>query len=288
MATTTFTTFLTKVRNHMGDNLSGTTTSAGNANKKTFIDSNMAKYEDDYFGGGNENVEWWAYVSSQLRPIKDFTSSTGTFEVYTAFTAQVATSTTYDLYRFNRDDYKVAINQSLYACYPSFYLRVDDETTLDGLGSSDVDYEVPSTFSEFPDLIFKKHTSGDKITYTQITNYYKKLVDGTYKFYANITKDDDILLIGKTHLTQFTTDSSTTELSDVQAETVSYLAASLLCQMQANGVNAEDSGRFEAMATRLKGGYEDARKRTAMPMILPENLDFSWTRQDPTYDWRNG
>ena len=108
MATITFTNFLTKVRNHLGDNLSGTTTSQGNAGKTTFIDSAMAKYEDDYFGGGNENVEWWVYLSSQLRPIKDFTSSTGTFEVYTAFSSQVAASTDYDLYRLNRDDYKVA------------------------------------------------------------------------------------------------------------------------------------------------------------------------------------
>ena len=288
MATITLTNFIVKVRNHMGDNLSGTTSSVGNANKKTFVDSAMAKYEDDYFGGGNENVEWWVYLSSQLRSIKDFTSATGTFEVYAAFTAQVAASTTYDLYRFNRDDYKIAINQALYACYPSFYLRVDDETSLDGLGSSDIDYTVPTAFTEFPDLIFKKHTSNNVITYTQVTNYYKKLVDGTWKFYANITKDDDILLIGKTNLSQFTTDTSTTELSDIQAETVSLLAASNLCQMLSTRINTEDSGRFDALASRFRERYEDAKRRTAMPMILPENIDFSFVNPATGYDWRNG
>ena len=79
------TNFLVDVNNYLDDSLSGTTTSAGNSAKTTFVDSSLQKYEDGYFGDSERRPEWWAYIASQLRPIKRSESSSGTVEVYTAF-----------------------------------------------------------------------------------------------------------------------------------------------------------------------------------------------------------
>jgi len=284
----TLSSFLDKVSILLNDYLTGTTTADGNTAKTTFIDSSLSKYPDNYFGSPERNPEWWAYVGTTLRSIKDFVGNTGTVIVHNAFSSQVTTSTAYSIHKYDRDKKILACNLSLYECYPDFYLRVDDETTLDGLGSSDIDYEVPSAFTEFPDQIWKKHTSGDKITYTQITNYEAKLVDGKWKFYANITKDDDILLVGKTYLSQFTNDASETELTEGQANTVAYLAASIFCRMMAGTVNATDSGRFDAMAQRFRGLYEENANKNRMSRLTSLRSGFDWANGYRGYAWRNG
>lgn len=291
MATITLTNFLKKVSIHLDDYWSSTTTSTGNTGKTTLIDTDLCKYPDGYFGDPNRDVEYWAYVGTELRAVKNFDGATGTIQVHNAFSSQVSSSTSYELHRYDRDKKILACNQALYECYPDFYLRVDDETTLDGLGSSDIDYEVPSAFVDFPDQIWKKHTSNDKITYTQITDYKAKLVDDTWKFYANITKDDDILLIGRKPLTQFTvgTDSSTTELTDIQANTVAYLAASIFCRNMSNVVSADNSGRFDSLANRFRVLYEENANKTRMARLDAPKPGFDWTRHGKViHAWRNG
>ena len=171
MATTTLTVFLGKVNNYLGDNISGTTDSAGNAGKTTFIDSALSKYDDNYFGDPERNPQWWAYIASELRSIKGFTQSSGTVEVHKAFTAQVGTATTYQIHRYDRDKKILACNQALNEAYPYFYKRVEDSTTLDGKGSSDNKYTVPVAFTYFPDQIWQKHTATLVYTLTPITNY---------------------------------------------------------------------------------------------------------------------
>ena len=278
MATITLTNFLKKVSILLDDYTTGTTTSNGNTGKTTLIDSGLSKYPDGWFGDPKRDPEYWAYVGTTLRSVENFVGASGTVVVHNAFGSQVASSTAYELHKFDRDKKILACNQALYECYPDFYLRVDDETTLDGLGSSDIDYEVPSAFVEFPDQIWKKHTSGDRIVYTQITDYEAKLVDGTWKFYAQITLDDDILLIGKKPLSQFTvtTDSSTTELTDIQANTVSFLAASIFYRTMSSVVNAQNSERFDALAYRFREMYEENAKKNRMPITLSPVSGFDW------------
>lgn len=271
-----FTAFLTKFNNLIDDNLNGTTDSAGNAAKLTLIDSALSKYGDGYFGNPGRDPEWWVYTESQLRSIKNSQGSSGTIEVHKAFTALIATSKAYSLHRFDRDKKKVAINQSLNAAYPWFYKRVEDETTLDGLGSSNNKYTVPATFTEFPDQIFKKHTADTVITYTPITNYVATEISGSRYFYADITLDDDILLVGKTYLSQFTTDTSTTELSDGQADVVALLSAATFYRNLAALVNAADSGRFDSVANRYEVMYEQKKVGASMPLLIPGKLDFGW------------
>ena len=105
--------FMTIFNKLIDDNITGTTTSNGNTDKTTFVDSSLCKYEDGYFGDPERMPQWWAYVGTTLRQIKNFNSSSGTVEVYSAFGSQVASSTTYSIHRFDRDKKVIAINQAL-------------------------------------------------------------------------------------------------------------------------------------------------------------------------------
>jgi len=277
--TIALTAFLTKLNNLIDDNLNGTTDAAGNATFTTLIDSGLSKYDDSYFGDPESNTQWWVYTESQLRSIKQFVSASGTISVHKAFAARIATSKAYSIHRFDRDKKKAAINQALNDAYPYFYLRVDDETTLDGTGAGDNEYEVPATFTEFPDQISKKHTSGTIITYTPITDFVVKKLDDKWYFYADITTGDDILLVGKTYLTQFTTDASLTELSSGQADVVALLAASILYRNLSGLVNASDSGRFDSLANRYEQMWEAKKVKASMPVLTSEKLDWSWLNE---------
>lgn len=270
------TNFLADVNNLLDDSISGTTTSDGNAGKTTFIDSGLNKYEDNYFGDPERKPEWWAYLASELRPVKASQSSSGTVEAYNAFTAQVTSLTAYELHRFDRDKKIIACNQALDAAYPWFYARLEDSTTLDGLGASDNEYEVPATFTDFPNQIWKKNTESSVITYTPITNFTVMELSGAWKFYANITLDDDIVLVGKNYLTQFTNDASTTELTSAQAAVVAMLACSIFYRTLSGVVNANDSGRFDSLANRFEQMYEAKKFRHAMPLLASRTLDFGW------------
>lgn len=274
--TIALTAFLTKFNNIIDDNLTGTTDATGNAAKTTLIDSALTKYDDGYFGDPESNPEWWVYTESQLRSIEKFVSATGTILVHKAFTAQIASAKAYAIHRFDRDKKIAAINQALNDAYPWFYARVEDETTLDGLGGSNNKYTVPATFTEFPDQIWKKNTSGTVITYTPITDFVATEVSGSRYFYADITIDDDILLVGKTYLSPFTNDASTTELSSGQADVVALLAAAILYRNLSGLVNASDSGRFDSLASRYGGMYEARKIGASMPILTSGKLNWGW------------
>lgn len=276
----TLTNFLVKFNNLIGDNITGTTDSAGNAGKTNFIDSALSRYEDGYFGDPERNPEWWAYIASQLRTIKGFTQSSGTVEVHKAFTAQVGTATAYEIHKFDRDKKFQACNQALNEAYPWFYKRVEDLTTLDGKGSSNNEYTVPNTFTYFPDQIWEKQVATLVITYVPITAYEIQEAAGAFKFCADITLANDIILIGKKELTAFTTsDASTTELSVAQADVVVLLAVAIFYRNLSAIVNTTDSGRFDSLANRYEGMWEQKKLRYSMPMILPDKLDYGWLNE---------
>jgi hypothetical protein len=266
--------FLIKVNNYLNDNRTGTTTSAGNADRKDLIDSELAHYKDDYFNG------WWVYVASQLRRVSNFTSSTGTVEWVTAVTAQVGSSVAYELHGLDRNKKAVAANQALTLAYPWFYNRVEDETTLKGTGSGDTEYQVPATFTEFPEQIFYKViTNTTDIEYREVLDFKTRKAAGVMYFYADITIDEEILLVGKTYLTQFTSsDTSATELDDSQANVVAMLAAAIFSRMMSSTVNTKDAGRYDSLAQRYEKMYEEQRNKLAEPRLVQPELDYSWLR----------
>jgi len=273
--------FMTKVNNLLNDGMTGTTTSAGNADKKDLLDAALVHYKDNYFNG------WWVYVASQLRRVSDFISTSGTVEWITATTAQVGSGVAYELHRYDRDKKIAASNQALSMVYPWFYNRVEDEATLTGTGSSATEYIVPATFTEFPEQIFEKYESGSVVDYREILNFETRKAAGTMYFYADITLGEPILLVGKTYLTQFgAADTTTTELDDSQANVVAMLAASIFCRMMSSTVNASDAGRYDSLAQRYENMYEEQRNKLAEPRLVQPKLDWTWltSEESTTYE----
>ena len=273
---TALTTFLTTFNNLIGDNLSGTTDGDGETDNLTFVDSALSKYEDGYFGDPGSNPEWWAYIGTTLRTIKSSQGSSGTIIVHKAFGSQIMSGTAYGIHHFDREKKFVAINQALNDAYPWFYKRVEDESTLKGTGAGANKYEVPNTFTEFPDQIWKKYESGTKVTYTEIIDYDVKQISDKMYFYANITTDYPILLVGKTYLSQFTNDISTTELTSGQADVVCFLAVCIFYRMLSSLVDASDSGRFNSLAGKYENMWEQRKNGAAMPLILPRKINYGW------------
>ena len=275
MATIALSVFETKLDKFLDDCLTGTTTSNGSAAKNTLVDSALEQYSDGYFGDPERNSQWWVYVASQLKSVKRFVNPGGTILINGTTTAQVTSSTAYELHRYNRDKKIIAANRALYDCYPYFHLVVSDLTTLDGKGASDNQYEVPSTFEHFPEQIFSEYESGDVLSYVPVS-FRPQTIGGTMYFYANIPTGRDIHLIGKKHLSQFTNDASTTELSDAQANTVVILAAAIFFRMLSGTVNAADSERYDSLANRYEWQWEARKHIDAMPFQDPRTLDFGW------------
>ena len=175
----------------------------------------------------------------------------------------------------------------MYECYPDFYKEITDATSLDGTGKGTNKYTVPNTFTEFPDQIWELDDATTRVLRRQITDYQMEKISGSWYIYADITTGDDILLVGKTYLSQFTvaTDTSTTELSDGQANTVAYLAASIFYRNLSNTVRSDNAGRFDALAERFKYLYEENANRNRMPRVFSLKQDFAWTGEKRGRVW---
>lgn len=261
----------TKLNNILGDVIGGATTANGATNKTTLIDSLLAKYPDKYV------CEHFVLltVAAESRKVEEFLSPSGTIRVYSPFTDQVATAIAYEIHKYDPEQKKLALNQALLATWPYFYKRVDDET-LTGTGASATEYDVPAAFTKgFPDQVWLKNVSTDKISYERVYGVDFKEVGGSKKFYANIITDKVILLIGRTYLTQFTNDASTTELDDTQAEIVCLKAAANLYRMYSGIVDSQDSGRFDALATYYDFSFQRLVREEQMQRFFNIELDWS-------------
>ncbi len=268
-----------KLHDIIDDNISGTTDDDGDANGTSLIDSALSRYADGYFGDPDRSPEWFVYIQvdpnadkGELRTIKHSTSD-GLLVVHKAFSAQIDSGTDYEIHRFDRDKKIRAWNQALSDCYPWFYNKIVDES-LEGNGSGDNEYEIPSTFSDFPDEIWRKTTSGDRIDFYLIKELDFAEIGGTLYFYANIPDGDDIVLVGKEPLTQFDKDDddSETELTSAQADVVALLAASNLYRMLSSMVAADMSERFDSLANRYNQAYENRKLRVSMQFLAPRNV----------------
>ena len=110
----------------------------------------------------------------------------------------------------------------------------------------------------------------------QLTVY--KVIDksyaGAFTFHAYIAEDYIIGLEGKQPLTQFTTDSSTTELTEEQAHTVALKAIANLYRMKSVHVDAQDYERLEQLADRFEGDYLRMAVNTKMPMLWKPRIEW--------------
>jgi len=265
------TNFRAKLNNILGDVVSGTTSANGNTEKTTLQDTELAKYSDHFFA---EHIAFLPGVP-EARAVEDSWQPEGIVQVYKPFTSQVAISTPYEFHKYHPDDKKAAINNALLSAYPYFYKRIED-VTLTGKGAADTEYAVPAAFADgFPDQVWLKKITGSEISFEEFFNVDFKTIAGSKKFYANISTDYTILLIGKTWLTSLTTEASATELTDEQAAIVCLKAAANLWRQKTTVVDAEDSGRFDTLADQKDLEFERLVRLRAMPEISHFSMDWS-------------
>ena len=273
----------------MGDYLHFTTTGDGNEGGTTLVDSALSAYGDNYFGGANNSR--YVYITSgdaegEERIISGFTSSSGTITVSAAFSAQIVSDVTYEIHSYSIGDKKRAINLALWDAFPYYYKLVED-TSLEPQGADDNEYDIPATFDiEFPSQIWlvKTDTDTGKVTHTRVDprEIRFRKISGNRKFYASLSEDDEtvIWLIGKTHLTQFTTDTSETDLdTNDQMRIICYKAISNLYKFETVKINGQDYQRLQDLANEFEGRFLNGIRQNPMPSLIDQIAeDFSWER----------
>jgi len=273
----------------MGDYFHSTTTSNGNAGGTTLVDSALSAYGNDYFGGVNNSR--YVYITSgntkgEERIISDFVGSSGTITVSAAFSAQIVSGVTYEIHSYSVGDKKRAINLALWDAYPYYYKLIED-STLKPQGSDDNEYDIPAAFDiEFPIQVWlvKTDVSTSNVTHTRVDprGIEFKKISGNRKFYADLALDAEdetvIWLRGKTHLTQFTTDTSETDLdTNDQVRIVCYKAISNLYKFETVKINGQDYQRIQDLANEFEGRFLSGIRQNPMPSLIDQIAeDFSW------------
>ena len=113
--------------------------------------------------------------------------------------------------------------------------------------------------------------------------YDFKVIDradiASFEFYANISEDYIIALAGRGHLTQFTNDASTTELTADQAEIVCLKAAAKLLELYVGRVDAQDADAMKSRIADFEWRYQEAVNVKRMPSLQDKmGVDFSWSK----------
>ena len=143
-------TLLTGLSSFINDDLSSTTTSAGNSGGTTLIDTVLTKFGDGQLTGQYIRITLAGGNAWQIRQISDNTQATGTVTVTTAFAGQVVNATTYELHRFAPVLKFRALDKARLTVVDTIYKLVyDDTVTSDGDNDT---YPIPSSIDIGPIL----------------------------------------------------------------------------------------------------------------------------------------
>ena len=107
-------------------------------------------------------------------------------------------------------------------------------------------------------------------TYRQMDRSYA----GVFTFYAYIPEDYIIALEGKQPLTQFTTEASTTELTEEQAHVVARKAIANFYRMYTININSQDYERFDAISNRFELEYIREATVNRMPSLWKPKVEW--------------
>ena len=100
--------------------------------------------------------------------------------------------------------------------------------------------------------------------------------DSTKRFRADIAEDKLITLIGKGRLSEFTTEASTTELSDAQAEVVCQKAAGNIYHIMASKLDGKNREGFTELFLQCEAMYEGKSRQDSMPDRGAPVIDRRW------------
>ena len=133
-------------------------------------------------------------------------------------------------------------------------------------GGTDDDWDDDDEYIvQMPDVLPKAFKSYKRIDVAYVA---------AFTFHAYVPENYIIALEGKQPLTQFTTDATTTELTDEQAHTVARKAIANLYRMKAVHVDAQDHERLDGLADRFEMEYARAAETTKMPALWKPRIDW--------------
>ena len=145
MATTTRAVLRQRLAEAMGDYISLTTTANGATNGATLIDSGLR----DLAGGRDEDAfeGWYVLITSgdalgQIKRVLQSRPSNNTLTLQTGFTAQIASSVTYELHRQDPTLKHNAINRGIEELSAQVPLPLRDETLVVDNALTNWDFET--------------------------------------------------------------------------------------------------------------------------------------------------
>lgn len=253
------------------DEISSTLTADGDTDKTTLADSLLAKYPDGWFKDFYISGPFGTADVTEIRKVKSFLSPSGKSTVWSAFATQPVTDDVCTFHRFHPDKKKDALNEALLDAFPDLY-AVTRDTSLAGAGN--VVYTLPRT--ETPDRIYYYGSEAARVYYRVYDAAFDVSGDNSI-MYANIPTGKTILLIYYLPLTEFTIETSTTELNKYMMKIVAFKAAASLYHKYSATIDAQDAGRFESKAKGWEDDYDKRVKNIALEAIHDElKVDESW------------
>ena len=210
--TTTGASLLQGLSEFINDWESSTTTSAGNAGGTTLVDTYLSRYGDNRLVGMFIRITLAGSNQYIIRRITSNLQATGTVTVSPAFPAQVASSSTYELHRYDPAVKFRALDKARFDVVDNvFRLIYDDTVTSDGRSNV---YDIPSTIDIGPISAIVENPIEPNGQWNFITNPQNDSTSGwtaastTAATYAR-TESDLIVPKYNTTCTKLTTAAST-------------------------------------------------------------------------------
>lgn len=188
---------LTGLSKFIDDYEAGTTTSAGASDGTTLVDTSLGDKGDGHYVGYYVRPTG-ATNQYAVRRVTAFEASTGTLTVAPAFSAQTATSQTYELHRFEPERKFEVLDEARFPVFPDLFKLVYDETvTTDG---RNVEYAIPSSIRVGPAMVWVEEPIAAEPQWNFLTD---PRMDATDNWTASagtlslVTRSDADLLIPK-------------------------------------------------------------------------------------------
>jgi len=187
-----------ELSHQLGDDVTGTVTTKGDASGGTFYDTSLKAYSDDWI---NTETISYAFITTsgsnqyQERYISDFTASSGLVTLGNNFATTVEAAIGYEIHRqFSPSDKRKALVYAARHIYPTLYDRIWDETYVTKNWLRDGSFEDWSA----TDALTYWTASGPTLAQISSSPYYKhgsysaQLSSDTGQLVQTIANNDDL------------------------------------------------------------------------------------------------
>lgn len=143
---------LTGLSTFLDDYEAHTTTSAGASDGSTLVDTALEKYGDGRLVGRFVRITQSGGTQFAVSRVTNSTQATGTLTIAPPFSAQIASSSTYELHQYEPSKKFAALDSARIPVADDVFRLITDETiTTDGYSS---EYSIPASIHRGPALVY--------------------------------------------------------------------------------------------------------------------------------------